>query len=99
MRRLTLVLFLAACPTPPVPPPDSGMDVDSGMTVDAGRDAGHPVHDAGVDAGWVDVPEAQWCRAFATARCWLDLRCGRIDEALLSDCIDRHLEGDLQRGL
>jgi len=54
--------------------------------MDAGKP---PPHDAGVDAGWAPVPEAQWCHAQATARCWRDLRCGRIDGTLVDDCIAR----------
>jgi hypothetical protein len=78
---------LLACPAP-VEVMDSGLPIDSG-SMDAGQDAGHPPHDAGFDAGWQSVPETLWCHSLATARCWRSLRCGSIDDTLLSDCIAR----------
>ncbi|MBL8950967.1 MAG: hypothetical protein JNK82_09340, partial [Myxococcaceae bacterium] len=91
-------LALCACPPPPEGPLDSGA-VDSGTgepddagELDAGHDAGRPPRpDAGVDAGWVNVPEAQWCRSLALARCWRDARCLRIDQTRIDDCVARNL--------
>ena len=99
MRLLALTcLVLCACP-PPAEPVDSGVE-DSGHgepedagPIDAGHDAGRPPRpDAGVDAGWVNVTEAQWCQSLALARCWRDLRCLRIDATRIDDCVARNLQ-------
>lgn len=89
MRRLAPVLFAALFACPPPAKMDAGMPVEDSGVPDAGHDAGRPVRDAGFDAGWENVPEAQWCRSQALARCWRDLRCGRIDETLIEDCAYR----------
>src|SRR5882757_741870 len=86
--RLPLIAVLALCACPHPTEPDSGQP-DSGGDVDAGHDAGRPQHDAGVDAGWVSVAIADWCHDLSTAICWRDIRCGRIDETLLTACIAR----------
>jgi len=102
MRLLALVVCLAlcACPPPVIPdagPTDSGTveeDAGSDAGIDAGRDAGRPPRpDAGVDAGWVNVPESEWCRSLAYAKCWRDIRCLRIDETRIADCVARNLVG------
>jgi hypothetical protein len=80
-------LVLLACPKPVDPMVDSGMPWEDAGQPDAGRDAGRTPRDAGVDAGWVNVPEADWCRANATAKCWRDIRCVRIGEARLDTCV------------
>ena len=95
MRLLAplICLTLFACP-PPTPVVDAGPE-DSGF-IDAGHDAGRPPRpEAGTDAGWVNVPIAQWCVSNATARCWRDIRCGRIDSSLLDNCVaDKSLTCD-----
>ncbi len=101
MRRSALIacLALSACPRPTEPVDSGMMEVDSGEDpidsgFDAGRDAGRPPRpDAGVDAGWVNVAESQWCRSLAYAKCWRDVRCLRIDATRIDDCVARNLTG------
>jgi hypothetical protein len=56
--------------------------------MDAGHDGGHPPRpDAGFDAGFTDVPVADWCADNALAQCERDERCGRIDDNTLPLCL------------
>lgn len=80
-------LALAACP-PPVTPNDSGTP-DAGPP-DAGHDAGTPHPDAGPpDAGFTSVAVDDWCATRALSLCTRDLRCRRISQANLADCLTR----------
>ncbi len=65
---------------------DSGTFTDGGR--DAGRDAGVP--DAGpIDAGFQDIDIAQWCAARALAECFRDVRCLRIGDGGVEECVHR----------
>ena len=99
-------LALFACP-PPVKPNDSGVD-DSGTpdagtpdagtpdagTPDAGPDAGTPRPDAGPpDGGFTRVAIEDWCATQALSLCERDLRCLRVSQANLADCLARRADG------
>ncbi len=69
---------------------DSGSGKDGGS--DAGRDAGHDAGalDAGPrDAGFQDISIEQWCATRALAECFRDVRCLRIGDGGVDECVLR----------
>ena len=73
-HALLALALLTACPAVVTPGQDAGPTGDAGR--DGGVDAGPQKKDAGPpDAGFENVPLADWCASRATALCRRQLRC------------------------
>lgn len=90
-HALLALALLTACPAVVTPGQDAGPTGDAGR--DGGVDAGPQKKDAGPpDAGFENVPLADWCASRATALCRRQLRCLQSADAGLERCLTLRLE-------